>query len=251
MRFPITFLYCFMGLIIGAVALATPEFAAKIPAERPDFLVPVFIAEYLPAGLVGLLIVSVLAAAMSTMSSTFNSLAAVSVEDFVVPLSRKRLDERRYVQLSKVLTVAWAGVCIAIAFFADDIAKTVIEAINKVGSLFYGPVFATFAIAMLARRPNALGMNVALAAGVAVNLAFWLLLSAQVFWFWWNLIGFVTTASVAAALYAAGLSGVHAPTRLEPAEAAALDGVWTRDAPILAGYFVFMVLFALSIAYWL
>jgi solute carrier family 5 (sodium-dependent multivitamin transporter), member 6 len=251
MRFPITFLYCFMGLILGAVAFATPELAAKIPAERPDMLVPIFIADYLPAGLVGLLIISVLAAAMSTMSSTFNSLAAVTMEDFIVPLRANKLDERQYVQLSKLFTLAWAGVCIAVAFVAGDIAKTVIEAINKVGSLFYGPVFATFVVAILARRPTALAMNIALAAGVAVNFVLWTFFSAQVFWFWWNLTGFVATVAVAAVCYGAGMRGAVTPLEFSQDARDSLSGVWRREAPLLIGYFVFMVLFSLSIAYWL
>ncbi len=250
MRFPITFLYCFMGLILGAVAFATPEFAAKIPTDRPDMLVPVFIAQYLPAGLVGLLIISVLAAAMSTMSSTFNSLAAVTMEDFVVPLAANKIDERRYVRLSKRLTLAWAGVCIAIAFVAGDIAKTVIEAINKVGSLFYGPIFATFVVAMLRRRPTAFGMNAGLAAGVAVNFILWMFFAREVFWFWWNLTGFVTTIVVAALLYGVGLRQTAALSAALPTAEPA-HGVWRREAPLLVGYFLLMVIFSLSIAYWL
>jgi SSS family transporter len=252
-RFPVTFLYCFMGLILGAVAFATPELAAKIPADRPDMLVPVFIADYLPAGLVSLLIISVLAAAMSTMSSTFNSLAAVTVEDFIVPFTARKMDERRYVRLSKLLTVAWAGACVIVAFFAGDIAKTIIEAINKVGSLFYGPVLATFVMAIVPRRPTSLAMNLGLASGVAVNFVLWVFFSREVFWFWWNLCGFVTTIGIATLLFASGMRRASAPTapiKLE-GETQSVSGVWRREAPLLIGYFVAMVLFSLSIAYWL
>ena len=61
-RFPITLLYCFSGLIVGTLALTNTEFFNKIPADNPDWLMPTFILNYLPHGLIGLLIVAILSA---------------------------------------------------------------------------------------------------------------------------------------------------------------------------------------------
>ena len=76
-----------------------------------------------------------------------------------------------------------------------DIAKTVIEAINKIGSVFYGPIFATFIAAIGIKRTNFIGANVGLLTGVAVNVYLWLY-CPEVFWFWWNAIGAVVTLIV-------------------------------------------------------
>lgn len=241
LRFPITFLYCFMGLVLGTVAAVTPALRAQIPADRPDVLVPAFIAGYLPHGLVGLLIISVLSAGMSTMSSTYNSLAAVALEDFVVRWRKARFSDAEYVRVSRWLTVLWGGVCIALAFAAGGIATTIIEAINKVGSLFYGPILATFVLAILSRRATGRAVNVGIVAGVATNFVLWIFFSRQVFWFWWNLVGFVVTTAATLALSGNG-QGARArgaangqPERVE---------LWTRETVILIAYFVTIVAFS-------
>ena len=89
----------------------------------------------------------------------------------------------------------WGVVCIVLAFFTGDIAKTVIEAINKVGSVFYGPIFATFIAAIGLKRTNFIGANAGLLTGVLVNVYLWLY-CPEVFWFWWNAIGAVVTIVV-------------------------------------------------------
>src|SRR4051812_41814121 len=82
-RFPVTLSYCLGGLILGAFAASNSAFAAKIPAAKPDLMVPIFISEYLPHGLIGLIVVALIAAWMSAYSSALNSLTAVTMEDFI------------------------------------------------------------------------------------------------------------------------------------------------------------------------
>lgn len=197
-RFPVTFAYCLMGLILGAFAFSTPEFLEMIPADRPDFMVPLFIANYLPHGVIGLLIVAIMAAAMSSLSSAINSLSAVTMEDFVVRFVGKSptsesdeehgLDGNTYMLYSRLTAFFWGVVCILLAAVAGGIADTVIEAINKVGSVFFGPILATFLLAIMSKRTHALGANIGLLGGVAVNAFLWLAVP-EVFWFWWNAIG--------------------------------------------------------------
>lgn len=186
MRFPITLTYCIMGLVIGTMVARTPEFREMIPADKPDLMIPVFIKEYLPHGIIGILLVAIFSAAMSSLSSTINSLSAASVEDLFN--RKKQLDDKTYMRYSKVLALFWGVVCIVLAFFTGDIAKTVIEAINKIGSVFYGPIFATFVAAIGLKRTNFIGANAGLLTGVLVNVYLWLF-RPEVFWFWWNAIG--------------------------------------------------------------
>ncbi len=190
MRFPITLTYCIMGLIIGTMVLTMPEFKSMIPVDKPDMMIPIFIREYLPHGIIGILMVAIFSAAMSSLSSAINSLSAATVEDF---FNRdKQLKESTYIKYSKMAAIFWGVFCIVCAFFTGDIAKTVIEAINKVGSLFYGPILATFICALGIKKSNALGANVGLIAGVLINFVLWKFFP-EIFWFWWNAIGGIVT----------------------------------------------------------
>jgi Na+/proline symporter len=156
-------------------------------------MVPVFIAHYLPHGIIGLIVVALIAAWMSAYSSALNSLTAVTMEDFI---GRKfRVPPEKYVPLSKLIALGWGLFTLGFGFFTGKIAATAIEAINKIGSVFYGPIIGMFLLAALGRRIKPLGANLGVVLGVAVNLVLWLCFK-NVFWFWWNAIGGVTTLAV-------------------------------------------------------
>jgi solute carrier family 5 (sodium-coupled monocarboxylate transporter), member 8/12 len=191
LRFPITLIYCFAGLVIGTLALNQPEFLVQIPKEHPDWMMPVFIINYLPHGVIGLLLVAILAAAMSSLSSAINSLAAVSVEDYC-RYRNKQLSNQQYLHYARISGACWGILTLILSFYAGDIAPTIIEAINKVGSVFYGPVLATFLLAITSKKISARHVNIGLLCGVISNIALWLLLS-DLFWFWWNVSGFLVT----------------------------------------------------------
>ncbi len=193
LRFPITFIYCLMGLIIGTLAITQTDFLQAIPKGKPDLMIPIFIRDYLPHGVIGILMIAILSAAMSSLSSAINSLSAATVEDFAN--RDQSLSNEKYIKYSKMAALFWGVVCIVLAFFTGDIAPTVIEAINKVGSVFYGPILATFVAAVLLKRINAIGANVGILAGVLVNVYLWLFVPS-VFWFWWNAVGAIVTLSV-------------------------------------------------------
>lgn len=194
MRFPITFVYCMMGLVLGTVVATQPSFQALIPVDKPDLMVPLFIKTYLPHGIIGILMVAIFSAAMSSLSSAINSLSAASVEDLFN--RNQQLPITQYVSYSRYAALFWGVVCIVLAFFTGDIAKTVIEAINKIGSVFYGPILATFVAAIGFRRVHFVGANIGLVAGVLFNICLWLFMP-NIFWFWWNAIGAAVTLAVA------------------------------------------------------
>lgn len=194
MRFPITLIYCIMGLVIGTLVVQLPEFGKLIPADKPDLMIPIFIREYLPHGIIGILMVAIFSAAMSSLSSTINSLSAATTEDLFN--RNKSLPSEKYMRYSKYAALFWGVFCITFAFFTGDIADTVIEAINKIGSVFYGPILATFICATALKRTNYIGINLGIVAGVLVNVYLWLW-CPQIFWFWWNAIGAVVTTAVA------------------------------------------------------
>ena len=188
-RFFVTLTYCLMGLIVGAFMLSKPEMVAAI-GNRPDRMLPIFMLNYLPNGMMGFVLVGILSAAMSTYSSVFNSLAAVTIEDFWA--QGRKIAPKTYVLCSRLASLFWMLVCVVVACFVGDFATTVIEAINKIGSLFYGPILMLFILAILSRRTTTLSANIGLIAGVAMNIYVWKC-QPQIFWFWWNVIGAVTT----------------------------------------------------------
>ncbi len=193
LRFPITVIYCLMGLIIGTLVMTQTSFSSAIPVGKPDLMIPIFIRDYLPHGVIGILLVAILSAAMSSLSSAINSLSAATVEDF---FNRdKQLSAEKYMKISKLAAIFWGVICILLAFFTGDIAKTVIEAINKVGSVFYGPILATFIAAIGISKINSKGVNIGILAGVATNVYLWLFVP-DVFWFWWNAVGAIVTLLV-------------------------------------------------------
>ncbi|RMG59817.1 MAG: sodium transporter [Bacteroidetes bacterium] len=243
-RFPITLAYCLMGLIVGTFALSEPAFGQQIPADHPDYMMPIFIANYLPSGIRGLLLVAILAAAMSSLSSAVNSLSATTVRDFIVRL-RPQTPAEAQLRYAKWASLGWGIACIGIAFLAGGIAKTVVEAINKIGSVFYGPVLATFLLALLSRRTHPLAANVGLVAGVGLNLLLWLVVGEErLFWIWWNLTGTAATflVGMAASYLLPGLS--------RPVE----DGsqpFFSREALILLLWFFVITTVAINLPGWL
>lgn len=193
-RFPLTLMYAGLGLALGAVAATQPDFAARIPADRPDALFPAFVREFLPPGARGIVIAALLAAAMSSLDSAFNSLSAATLRDFVE--RRRPLGPEASLRYGRLTTVLWGVVATTFAFAVPAMEGTVIESINRIGSAFYGPVLAVFVVGVVTARGDERGALIGLAAGVAVNLALWGFVP-QLFWMWWNPIGFAVTALTA------------------------------------------------------
>lgn len=235
-RFPITLLYCFSGLIVGTLALTNIDFFNKIPADNPDWLMPTFILNYLPHGLIGLLIVAILSAAMSSLSSAINSLSAVTVEDYC-RITDTELEHKSYLRVAKITGLIWGGVTLVLSLFAGNIAPTIIEAINKVGSVFYGPILALFLLAVASKTLNGRHVNLGLIAGVGTNIIIWLFLP-DIFWFWWNVIGFVVTCVVSMVARTAWPSSVSSNNT----KALVFHSILTKsDIFILLGFFVLML----------
>ena len=232
-RFPVVFLYCLMGLVIGGFALLTPGFREKIPAENPDWMVPLFIVNYLPAGLVGLLFIAVLAAAMSSLDSALNSMSASTLRDIYQPYIRPQASERHYLVASKLFTVFWGVFTVLFAFVVPYISGTVIEAINKVGSLLYGPIFAAFFLGILTRWATPLGVKAGVTAGILANLYLWLGVP-QLSWLWWNVSGMVLAVAVAAVVSLA-LPEPARGVRLAPEEPSRFN--WPRRYAFIVVYF--------------
>lgn len=207
-RFPLTLAYAALGLVLGAVAVREPALREAVPANRPDLLVPRFIEMYVPSGARGLLVASILAAAMSSLDSALNSLSAATLRDFVEP----RLGPSQVLKASRLITMGWGVAIILFASVASTASTSVVEMINRVGALFYGPLLAAFACGILDRRSRGPAVLAGVAAGLAVNLLLAAALGSQLFWMWWNVTGLF--AAVAVTLIGSRLMDPPEPARL-------------------------------------
>lgn len=238
-RFPIVFLYCSMGLLLGGFTLLTPEFHARIPANHPDWMVPLFVVDYLPAGLVGFVFIGILAAAMSSLDSALNSMSACTMRDIYVPYVRPQASDRHYLLVSRLFTASWGVVCMGFAFFVPAIGATVIEAINKVGSLLYGPIVSAFLLGVwFPRHASATGVKAGVSAGILVNLYLWLGVP-QLSWLWWNVAGTFTSLATGLAVSAMAPQPVG-PVTLEP-ERSRVN--WPLRYALVTAYFAGIIAF--------
>ena len=194
LRFPLTAAYALLGLAVGAVVVEAPEFAAMIPADRPDAMIPAFVETYLPVGLRGLLVAALLAAAMSSLDSALNSLSATTLRDFVEPW--RPLSQQASLRWGRLATVGWGLAATGFAFAVESMPGTVLESINRIGSAFYGPILAAFLVGVLSPRASGRGIFLGVLAGVGVNVVLWLAVPA-LFWMWWNLTGLLVAAACA------------------------------------------------------
>ncbi|HEX9892346.1 MAG TPA: sodium/solute symporter [Gemmatimonadales bacterium] len=192
LRFPLAALYCFLGLLLAAWLAVDPQFGAAHLGERADALVPHFLMEFAPAGIRGLFIAGLFAAAMSTLDSSFNSLSAVTLRDVM----GRTEEQARSLWLARGLSLLWGTFCTGSAFLFARSSETVIESINRVGSLFYGPVLGLFVLGMLSRTTSERAGLAGLSAGLGSVAAVWWLFP-QVSWMWWNPLGFLVTCAIA------------------------------------------------------
>ncbi len=191
LRFPLVLAYCLLGLGLAAYAIDHDQFISTLPltdtgTPNLNLVFPAFVAVEFAPGLAGLAIVGLFAAAMSSIDSALNSLSASTMEDFLSRFTESA--ENRLFLLSKLVTLGWGIFALLFSFQVERIAPTVLEAINKVGSMANGPLLALFAVAMFAPR---VGQRIALAGfclGLATNLGLWLGMPT-VSWLWWNVAG--------------------------------------------------------------
>lgn len=111
-----------------------------------------FVTDYLPRGLVGLLIAVIFLAAWGSIAATLNSLASCTIIDFHKRFSSTPPGERREYRLSQLYTLFWGIFCVAVAQLAYGLGNSLIEAVNVLGSLFYGVILGIFLVAFYRKK---------------------------------------------------------------------------------------------------
>jgi solute:Na+ symporter, SSS family len=194
-------------LLIGAGMFVYYQHLGAAPALSADRLFPAFIVHEMPAGIAGLMIAAVLAAAMSNLSAALNSLSSTTVVDFYAPCHPEATD-RKKTRLSRIMTVVWAVVLFVLALLSRH-GGHVVEIGLSIASVLWGAMLGVFLLGTLTRRASEIGTIIGLIAGVAINLFLWLksgpiniafsghtFLLPKIAWTWFVMIGALTTGLV-------------------------------------------------------
>ena len=156
-----------------------------------------FVTRYLPAGIVGLVIAVILAATMSSSSGEINSLATVSIVDIYKRHFRKHATDHHYLTASRVATAFWGAYAVAFAGLGKHLGS-LIEAVNIVGSLFYGSLLGVFVLAFFFKRATGTGAFAGMIAGEAAIFAAFLFTGIS--FLWYNVIGCVVVIATGVAV---------------------------------------------------
>ncbi len=210
--FPLFLVFLLVGTMLWVFYQHHP-FQIPLPESRPgirsnDFIFPIFIVTEMPALMKGFLIVAILSAAMSSISSAISALASVSTMDFLKPLLPNR-DEAWFVRFSKHSTVFWSLVLIFVAWLTREVTF-VLNAAFSLRGLTSGALLGGLILALFGRGVGLRAAIVGMVTSVVfMNLIYWpatlpsvrerwlAVFGGEVFWPWFTLIGAVVTLGVA------------------------------------------------------
>ena len=211
---PLFLIFLLAGAMLWVFYQSHP-FQVPLPEVKPgsgiqanDFIFPIFILTETPPVLRGFLIVAILSAAMSSVSSALTSLASVSTMDFVKPWVRER-SEIFYLRFSQVSTVGWAVALIGVAYLSREVAF-VLNAAFSLRGLTSGGLLGGLLLVVFWRQGRAAPVITGMLASLAVMTAIQILpkmawsrgawnvwVGGEIFWPWFTLIGTAVTVVVA------------------------------------------------------
>ena len=184
--------------IRGEVKDTLKSYNPELETKDSDYVFLSFVLNYLPHGLIGLLVAVIFCAAMSSTAGELNALGSTTEVDFYRPLIKRGASERHYLIAAKFLTAGWGFVAIGFALFAN-LVENLIEAVNILGSLFYGPILGLFIAAFFLRAVR--GSAVFVAALIAEALILTLFFTkVPISYLWYNPIGCGTVCLLAIVL---------------------------------------------------
>lgn len=151
-----------------------------------DYVFLGFVLDYLPHGIIGLLLAVIICAAMSSTSSEVNALASTTIIDLYKRNLKTEKSEAHYLFVSRGFTILWGAVVLCFAIFAS-LFDNLIQAVNILGSLFYGTILGIFLTAFYLKRVKSTA--VFLAAIIAEILVISMYFTQDIGFLWYNLIG--------------------------------------------------------------
>ena len=153
-----------------------------------------FVLASLPVGVIGLVLAMIFAASMSSTASELNALASTTIVDIYKRFWKRARSDRHLVVVSKVATVVWGGLAILFAEYANRLGSLV-EAVNILGSLFYGTILGIFLLAFYVKRVGGTAVFLgALVGEIAVVVCF---AATDISFLWYNVVGCLGTIACA------------------------------------------------------
>jgi len=171
----------------NAISLIKKNNAAT-DGNDTNYVFLTFVTQYLPKGLVGLLIAIIFLASMGSTASALNSLASTTVIDVYKRIFNKTASDQNYLNVSRAATVFWGLVCIGMALYASHLGN-LLEAVNQLGSYIYGTILGVFLVAFYVKQVK--GNAVFMAAIITEIIILILGYHETVAYLWLNLIGCV------------------------------------------------------------
>jgi solute:Na+ symporter, SSS family len=166
------------------------------PKPDVNYVFPTFVTTRLPQGLVGLIIAAIFAAAMSATAGELSATATATVMDVYKRLLNTSATDAHYLVVSRLAVAFWGLVACVVAHVAVQLGS-LIEVVNRIGSIFYGSLLGVFVLALLFKRANGHGAFAGLLAGISVVVAFAFHPATRgVSYLWHNPIGVVVVLVV-------------------------------------------------------
>jgi Na+/proline symporter len=155
---------------------------------KGDEIFPKFILEQIPSGLSGLIIAGLLAAAMSTLSGSVNSLASATVHDLYLPHAQQKKIPLNELTLSRLVSFFWAVILVGVAvFFVYHQTGLLVELALSIASVTYGGLLGVFLLGVLSPRARESDAIAGFTAGIVVMTI--LFLRSELAWTWYVLTG--------------------------------------------------------------
>ena len=151
-----------------------------------NYVFPTYIISFIPTGLLGLLIAVIFAAAMSSLDSEITALSSATVMDFYRRWFKPDATDAHYLWVSRLATRGWGLFAFGVALYAGQLGS-LIEAVNQIGSFFYGSLLGVFLLAFFVRRATGTGASVGLLAGM--GSVFLVSITTDVSWLYYNVVG--------------------------------------------------------------
>ncbi len=156
-------------------------------ANDTNYIFLRFVGDFLPKGLIGLIIAIIFLAAWGSIAAALNSLASCTMIDFHKKFSSKKLTEDEEYKWSKWYTIGWGIFCVVIAQFAYNLGNSLVEAVNILGSLFYGTILGVFLVAFYMKKIK--GNAVFIAAILSEVIVLGVFFANIISFLWLNVIG--------------------------------------------------------------
>ncbi|MDB5123707.1 MAG: transporter, family [Mucilaginibacter sp.] len=169
----------------------------KANADDTNYVFLTFVTQYLPRGLIGLLIAIIFLASMGSTASALNSLASTSVVDIYKRVINPGASDKNYLNASRLATIFWGVVCVLMALYASKVGN-LLEYVNKLGSYIYGTILGIFVVAFYLKKIN--GNAVFIAAIITEILIVILGNFELVAYLWLNAIGCILVIIIAAVI---------------------------------------------------